>query len=97
GFCNLETTIFFLFIFLTGAGISYPNAAAIAITPFSKNAGRASALLGLLQMGIGALMSAGVGVFAFSGILPTVIILSATSFVGLAFLIYGKKKKIILL
>jgi DHA1 family bicyclomycin/chloramphenicol resistance-like MFS transporter len=50
-------------MYLPFCGIAYPNAAAIALAPFTKNVGSASALLGFLQMGIGALASVGVSVF----------------------------------
>lgn len=80
---SLNETVFFLFMYLIGVGISYPNAAALAISPFAENAGRASSLLGFLQMGIGALMSTGVGLSRFSGLMPTVVTLAIASSVGL--------------
>lgn len=84
--CGLEATIAFLFFFLTCAGITYPNAAALALEPFSKNVGSASALLGFLQLGIGALTSAGVGLLETKGSLPTAAAMSISSVIGLAIL-----------
>ena len=57
---GLAATLVLFFIFLTCTGLTYPNAAALALAPFSKNAGSASALLGFLQLGIGALISMGI-------------------------------------
>ncbi len=47
---GIITTIIFLFIILSCAGLIYPNAAAVALAPFQKNAGSASALLGFIQI-----------------------------------------------
>jgi hypothetical protein len=44
---------------LHSAAHPFPNAAAHALAPFHKNIGGAAALLGFLQMGIGALASTG--------------------------------------
>ena len=46
---------------LSCAGLSYPNAASIALSLFDKNAGSASALLGFIQIGIGGVISSLVG------------------------------------
>ncbi len=54
GWLHLFSTIFFIFIFLCCQGFTFPNASALSLAPFSKNAGSASALLGAIQMGIGA-------------------------------------------
>lgn len=58
---TLWPTLILLFLYLSGLGLTYPNAASLALAPFSKNAGSASALLGSLQIGCGALTSAVVG------------------------------------
>lgn len=56
--CGLASHLVILFTYLLCVGLTYPNAAAIALEPFEKNAGSASALLGMLQMSIGAIVSA---------------------------------------
>lgn len=71
GAYGLVATIIFLFLILLGAGITSPNAAALALQPFSRNVGSAAALLGFMQLGIGALISAGVGLLSMKGSLPT--------------------------
>jgi DHA1 family bicyclomycin/chloramphenicol resistance-like MFS transporter len=64
GWYGLGATIFLLFILLAFLGYTYPNATAVAMGPFAKNAGTASSLLGVMQMGIGSLASIAVSVFA---------------------------------
>ncbi len=48
----------FLFLFLFMSGLLGPNSTALALEPFSENAGTASALIGFTQMLFGALGSA---------------------------------------
>lgn len=79
---TLIPTVVILFLLLTCAGITYPNAAALALEPFEKNAGAASALLGFLQLGVGSIASAGVGMLNISGSLPTAIAMFVSSLIG---------------
>jgi len=79
-------TIGLLFALISCCGITYPNAAALAMEPFSKNAGTASALLGFLQLGIGAVISACVGLLEVKGALPTASVMFFSASVGLAIL-----------
>jgi DHA1 family bicyclomycin/chloramphenicol resistance-like MFS transporter len=58
---GLYQTIGMLFIFLACLGISNPNTAALTLAPFTKNAGSASALMGAIQLGLGAFASFAVG------------------------------------
>jgi MFS transporter, DHA1 family, multidrug resistance protein len=66
GLLNLYSTIFLMFLFLSCQGFTFPNSAALAMAPFTKGAGSASALMGAFQMACGAIASALVGVF-FNG------------------------------
>jgi DHA1 family bicyclomycin/chloramphenicol resistance-like MFS transporter len=70
GWLTLPSTCFLLFCFLSLQGIIFPNASALSIAPFSSNAGSASALLGAIQMGCGALASAAVSIFANNSAIP---------------------------
>jgi DHA1 family bicyclomycin/chloramphenicol resistance-like MFS transporter len=54
-----------LFIYISSVGLVYPNGAALSLAPFSKNTGSASALLGLLQTGVGSLAAAAFGFLPF--------------------------------
>ena len=76
-------TVCALFVFLLCAGITYPNAAALALQPFSKNIGSASSLLGFLQLGIGALAAAFVGLLDVPGALPMAVVMATCSAGGL--------------
>lgn len=89
GWLGLASTIFFLFLFLTCLGFTNPNAAALAMAPFAKNAGTASSLLGALQLGVGALASAGVSAFANGTTTPMVAIIAVTSVLAMGVLVYG--------
>ncbi|MEO6313822.1 MAG: multidrug effflux MFS transporter [Chitinophagaceae bacterium] len=70
GFLELFSTIFFIFIFLSCQGFTFPNSSALSLAPFSKNAGTASALLGGIQMSIGAFTSAMVSILQNHTALP---------------------------
>ena len=92
GAANLVVTVAFLAAFLSCLGLSYPNAAAMALAPFENNAGSASALLGFMQIGIAASASSCVGLMHAQDGLPTIIILFATSVVGLGIFTAGNRK-----
>lgn len=91
GWFGLYGTIAMLFLFLCCLGIANPNASALSLAPFSKNAGSASALLGALQLGLGALASVGVSLFNTRSALPMVAIIAGTSLIALLILITGSK------
>lgn len=92
GWYGLGLTIFFLFVFLACLGFTYPNAAALCLAPFSKNAGTAASMLGFFQMGIGALASVGVSVFNNGTSTPMVAIIAVTSVLAMVILIVGRVK-----
>ncbi|MBK1439174.1 multidrug effflux MFS transporter [Parapedobacter sp. ISTM3] len=58
GYINLLVMIGLIFLFLGCQGFVFPNTSALALSPFSRLAGSASALMGSIQMGCGALSSA---------------------------------------
>jgi DHA1 family bicyclomycin/chloramphenicol resistance-like MFS transporter len=84
-------TLVLFFVFLSCIGLTYPNAAAIALAPFSKNTGSASALLGFLQMGTGAVVSTGIGLFGASAITAIVGLLAGSAVVSLLILLAGRR------
>lgn len=89
---SLEGTVLFLFLFMGCFGLTNPNGGALALAPFPKNAGSAAALMGFLQMGIGALASASIGFLGISQMLPVVIIMTLTSVLALIILKWGSHK-----
>jgi len=94
GWYALPQTIFFIFLFLGCLGFVNPNALALALAPFAKNAGSASAIMGALQMGTGALASIGVSVFSNGTATPMIAIMGATSVAAILILIAGKRKSL---
>jgi DHA1 family bicyclomycin/chloramphenicol resistance-like MFS transporter len=91
GWFGLYGTIAMLFLFLCCLGIANPNASALSLAPFSKNAGSASALMGALQLGMGAVASVGVSLFNTQSALPMVAIIAGTTFLALLILITGRR------
>ena len=89
---GLYGTIVMLFLFLACLGISNPNTAGLTLAPFSRNAGSASALMGAIQLGLGAFVSFAVGVFVSSSVVPMVIIMTSTTLLAFLILILGRRK-----
>lgn len=87
---GLAAVIVFLFLLLSCCGITYPNAAALCMAPFSKNAGTASALLGFIQIGVGGLISASVSLLPFDPVTAMAVVMASTTLIALGFLISGK-------
>ncbi|MGA2659735.1 MAG: multidrug effflux MFS transporter [Verrucomicrobiota bacterium] len=92
GWFGLAPTLALLFISLASLGLAFPNAAALALAPFDRNIGSASAMLGFLQIGVSSIASASIGLFDSHRLLPVVLILAATSWTGLAILVVGRRK-----
>jgi len=88
---GLPATLMLLFVLLSCLGLTYPNAAALALAPFDKNAGSASALLGFVQIGAAALASACVGIFNSKAILPVLVIFAATAWIALLIFTLGRR------
>jgi len=86
-FLDLHATMALFFFFLSCIGLTYPNGAAIGLAPFSRDAGRASALLGFLQTGTGALISMGIGLV---GVKAVIALLSSTAAAALVILLTGR-------
>ncbi|WP_343521872.1 multidrug effflux MFS transporter [Pedobacter sp.] len=88
---NLYATIGFIALFLACLGLINPNAAALALAPFTKNAGSASALMGALQMGLGALASVMVSLFNEHSVVPMPLVMTAAAFIALGCLLIGRR------
>lgn len=92
GWYNLYSVVATMFIFLSCIGLSNPNSSALAMAPFGSKAGSAAALLGFLQMSIGALASVCVGVLKAQALLPVAGIFVGTTFLALSVLFLGSRK-----
>ena len=88
---GLYETIALLFLFLGCLGISNPNTAGLTLAPFTKNTGSASALMGAIQLGLGALASYAVSLFVIDSITPMVVIMITTTLTALVILQLGKR------
>ena len=91
GFLGLFSTIFLCFIFLSCQGFTFPNTSALSLAPFSKTAGSASALLGSVQMGIGAFTSALVSYLNNGTALPMTGVMAGCALVSFTILLIGGK------
>jgi len=89
---GLTATLVLLFITLSSLGLAFPNAAALALVPFDRNIGSASAMMGFLQIGVAGLASASIGIFDSHDMLPVTIILASTSWIGLMIFLAGKQR-----
>jgi DHA1 family bicyclomycin/chloramphenicol resistance-like MFS transporter len=87
---GIVTSMALFFVFLSCAGTTYPNAAALALAPFSRNAGSASALLGFLQLGVGAVISTFISISPPRATFPIIAIMGITAFLGLVILLIGR-------
>lgn len=86
---NVYTLIAMMFIFFAGQGITGPNATALSLAPFSKQAGSASALFGSWRLGAGGIISAIVSLFHNNTALPMVATMAGCAIVGLIILSIG--------
>lgn len=91
GWLGLAETIAFLFVFLSCLGLTFPNASALSMASFSKNAGSASALMGAGQMGLGALATIGLSLLNSESALPMAAVMAGSTFLALMVLLIGQK------
>ena len=91
GFTGLGSTIFLIFIFLCCQGFSFPNSSALALTPFIRNAGSASALLGSFQMALGAVATVMVSVLSNHTALPMTGVMAFCAICSLSVLLIGRR------
>jgi DHA1 family bicyclomycin/chloramphenicol resistance-like MFS transporter len=89
---NLYSLIIIIMLFLSCQGFIFPNAAAMAMAPFTKHAGSAAALMGAIQMALGAFASALVGIFFNATSMPMVTTMLAFCLTGFTLLVIGQAK-----
>ncbi|SEJ45607.1 MFS transporter, DHA1 family, bicyclomycin/chloramphenicol resistance protein [Dyadobacter koreensis] len=92
GLLTLISTIILLFLFLCCIGLINPNAAALSLAPFSKNAGSASALMGAIQMGMGALISVVISLFEEPSTFPMASAMAGSSLLALCVFLVGRRR-----
>lgn len=88
---NLYSTIALIWIFLSTQGFTFPNSSALSIAPFSKNAGTASALMGAIQLGIGAITTGLVSILNNHTAIPMAGVMCFCAVGSFVFLLMGRK------
>jgi MFS transporter, DHA1 family, multidrug resistance protein len=91
GWFGLAGTIAMIFLFLATVGLTNPNASALSLAPFTRNAGTASALMGALQWGLGSLSSYELGVFHRRSLVPLTAVIFASSALGMLVVLWGRR------
>ena len=91
GWSDLFVTIFLIFIFLCTQGFVFPNASALSLAAFGHTAGSASALLGAIQMTIGACTSALVSVLQDHTAVPMTGVMACCAITALSVFSFGKR------
>ena len=91
GISQLYLTILLIFLFLACQGFIFPNASALTLAAFGHNAGSASALMGAIQMGVGAAASAIVSLLQNNTSLPMSGIMAVCSITALIVFALGRK------
>jgi MFS transporter, DHA1 family, multidrug resistance protein len=91
GWNDVFITIFLIFIFLCTQGFVFPNASALSLASFGHNAGSASALMGTIQMSIGAGTSALVSIFQNHTALPMITVMACCAVAALTVFSLGRK------
>jgi len=91
GWFGLAGTIVMIFLTLFCVGMTNPNASALSMAPFTRNAGVASALLGAMQLGLGAASSSAVSIFNGKSTVPLAAIMAASATIALTILFIGRR------
>ena len=90
----MASVIVIFFLALSCLGLIYPNSSALALAPFTRNIGSASALIGSLQIGVAGLISVGVGLLKKVDIFPVAAMMLCTTLVALIILLTGRRKTV---
>jgi len=90
-FLGLYSTIFLIWVFLSTQGFAFPNSSALCLAPFTKNAGTASALMGAIQLGIGAVSTALVSIFNNGTALPMSVVMCCCAVSSFTVLLIGRR------
>lgn len=90
-FLGLYSTIFLIWVFLSTQGFAFPNSSALSLAPFSGNAGTASALMGAIQLGFGAVSTAVVSVFNNGTAMPMATVMCACAVISFTVLLLGRR------
>jgi len=81
-----------IFACFSSAGVLFPNIMALALEPYAVSAGSASALLGTVQYGLGALGGVFVGLFHDTTGLPMALVMAISAVIGNLLFLAAKEK-----
>lgn len=81
----------FIFLTMSCIGILNPNAAALALAPFTRNLGSAAAMAGFTQITLASVVSAVVGASGAVSLLSFAVLMSASSVCALLVLLTGRR------
>ena len=84
--------IAFLFLVLLCIGFTSPNGIALALAPIRKNMGSASALVGMIRIGVAGLSSASIGLLSATNSTPVAGMISVTAFISLMIITFGLRR-----
>nr|WP_223151867.1 multidrug effflux MFS transporter [Chitinophaga qingshengii] len=87
---SLTSLLVLLFLYLCCMGFINPNTAALCLAPFTKNAGTASALMGALQMGIGAMAATIVSLYDSHSSVPLALTMCGSALIATLVLFAGR-------
>lgn len=90
-FLGLYSTIFLIWVFLSTQGFAFPNSSALSLAPFTKNAGTASALMGAIQLGTGAVSTALVSIFNNGTAMPMSVVMCCCAVSSFTVLLIGRR------
>jgi DHA1 family bicyclomycin/chloramphenicol resistance-like MFS transporter len=89
-----QVAIAFIFLYLLSLGFISPNTAALSLQPFTRSAGSASAMLGFIQMLMGALASGIISYLTDSSVIPMATLMTCSSVIcAMLILGYSMKRK----
>jgi MFS transporter, DHA1 family, multidrug resistance protein len=88
---GLGGTIAMIFMIFCCVGLTNPNTSALSMAPFSRNGGIASALLGTMQLTLGAVTSFFVSFFSSHSAAPMAGIMAISCIVGFLVLLAGRR------
>jgi DHA1 family bicyclomycin/chloramphenicol resistance-like MFS transporter len=91
GVITLNLTVLSAFLFLACQGFIFPNATALALKPMGNSAGNASALIGTIQMAVGAGAAALISVLQNHTALPMAVVMTSCSVTALIIFSIGRK------
>jgi DHA1 family bicyclomycin/chloramphenicol resistance-like MFS transporter len=88
---SLVLIIVMVFLFLACQGFIFPNATALALAPMGNNAGNASALIGAIQLSIGACASALISVLQNQTALPMSVVMACCAVTAFTVFVLARK------